>query len=190
MHDLEPYWRWRDKYTAEEDEHSPFFEREYNEMAFTDTIYNYYVHPQWDNFGSSTLLVKILWADYDDGFAILEFIGEWNDLLHNDIMHLKREVIDVLIQAGITKFVLIGENVLNFHADDDSYYEEWYEDISDGDGWIIPLNFNEHVREEMQMANLSQYLILQEGMNDLAWRKLEPDKLIDLIESRLIKYLY
>jgi len=43
-------------------------------------------------------------------------------------MHLKRNVIDVLVGERINKFILIGENVLNFHGSDDSYYEEWFED--------------------------------------------------------------
>ncbi len=60
---------------------------------------------------------------------MLEFIGEWNDCLFNDIMLLKREVIDPLTAAGVSKFVLIGENVLNFHHSDDAYYEEWFDEV-------------------------------------------------------------
>ena len=44
-------------------------------------------------------------------------------------MTLKREIIDELTQMSITKFILIGENVLNFHSSDDCYYEEWIDDI-------------------------------------------------------------
>lgn len=36
-----------------------------------------------------------------------------NDLITNDLMLLKRELIDVLIIEGINKFALIEENVLN-----------------------------------------------------------------------------
>ena len=54
--------------------------------------------------------------------------GEWNDTLHNDIMFFKRNVIDHLIGQGIRKFILLGENLLNFHGSrDDEYYEEWFE---------------------------------------------------------------
>jgi hypothetical protein len=56
-------------------------------------------------------------------------LGEWNDCLQNDVMFLKREVIDPMLQEGINRFVLVCENVLNFHGSDDSYYEEWFEDI-------------------------------------------------------------
>ena len=53
---------------------------------------------------------------------------------------------------------MIGENILNFHADDDSYYEEWLEDIQDHGGWVAMVNFREHVIEEMRDSNLHYYL--------------------------------
>ncbi|MFN9800030.1 MAG: hypothetical protein ACK54P_08445, partial [Bacteroidota bacterium] len=89
MHDLEPYYNWRELYISSEDPRSPFFEREYSEFEFSDKIYNYFIHPQWDSFGSQTLFMKILYAEYEEGFCVLELIGEWNDLLYNDIMILK-----------------------------------------------------------------------------------------------------
>ena len=107
MQDIEPYYRWRDLYTAEEDELSPFYGREYSEFEYSNTIYNYFIHPQWDDFGSNTLYLKVLFAEYNTGFAIIELIGEWNDAINNDIMILKRDVIDDLIGKGIQKFILI-----------------------------------------------------------------------------------
>src|SRR5210317_610552 len=106
MQDIEPYYGWRDYYISSEDELSPFFGREYSEFEYSNTIYNYFIHPQWDDFGSNSLYLKILFADYNSGFAIIEFIGEWNDCLHNDIMRLKRDVIDDLIHNGINKYIL------------------------------------------------------------------------------------
>ena len=140
MHTIEPYYNWRHLYTAEEDERSPFYGRTYDEFNFTQTIYNYYIHPQWDDFGSRTLYLKIIFADYDQHFAVIELIGEWNDAIENDIMTLKREIIDKLIDEGITRFILSGENVLNFHSSDSSYYEEWLEDIESSAGWLVLLN--------------------------------------------------
>ncbi len=55
----------------------------------TQTIYNYYIHPQWDDFGSRTLYLKVLLADYDEQYVIIELFGEWNDAIENDIMNLK-----------------------------------------------------------------------------------------------------
>ena len=129
MHTIEPYYNWRHLYTAEEDELSPFYGREYSEFEFSNTVYNYYIHPQWDDIDSRTLYIKILFVEYDYNFAIIELMGEWNDAIENDIQTLKRNIIDLLIARHIYKFILIGENILNFHSDDDSYYEEWYDDI-------------------------------------------------------------
>ena len=50
-----------------------------------------------------------------------------------------------LMSEGIERFILIGENVLNFHASDDCYYEEWFDEVTDADGWIALLNFRQHV---------------------------------------------
>ena len=90
MHDIEPYFNWRNYYTAEEDKDSPFYGKVYDEFKYSNKIYNYFIHPQWDYIGSPTLYIKLLYADYEDGYAIIELIGEWNDCLNNDVMFLKR----------------------------------------------------------------------------------------------------
>ena len=182
MHDIEPHFRWRDHYKAEQDERSPFYGREYDEFQYSQKIYNYYIHPQWDAFGSSTLYMKILSADYDEGFAIIELIGEWNDCLQNDIMFLKRDVADLMIEQGIYKYLLICENVLNFHGSDDCYYEEWYEDISDEQGWICLANTLDHVAQEMQDTQLQHFVNFGSDFNDLNWRQLKPKGLLKQIE--------
>ena len=146
MHEIEPYYNWRHLYTAEEDEDSPFYGREYSEFEFSNTVYNYYIHPQWDEFGSRTLYMKLLFADYELNYVIIELIGEWNDAVENDIMQMKREVIDLMIPKGIYKFILITENVLNFHSSDQDYYEEWYDDIKDEGGWIVSINMPEQTQ--------------------------------------------
>ncbi len=193
MHDIEPHYNWRDEYTAEEDKRSPFYRRKYDEFGFKNRIYNYFIHPQWDEFGSSTLYMKLLFVDYDEGFAILEMFGEWNDCLHNDIKFLKREVIDPLVEQGVSKFILTCENVLNFHGSDDSYYEEWYEDISEQDGWVALLNTLKHVEEEMRDSRLKQYLYFGEWFNDLNWRPHKPQTVFEVIEGltqKKMKRLY
>ena len=189
MHDIEPYYRWRPLYSAEEDENSPFFGREYSEFEFENRVYDHYIHPQWDDFGSQTLYLKILYVDYEDGYAIIEFMGEWNDTLYNDIMHLKREVIEVLMQNGISKFILIGENILNFHRSDDSYYEEWFDEVTDNEGWIALVNFRDYVMEEFKRANIDSYLVLGGDINEIEWRTLSPqvffEKVADKVQKRL-----
>ncbi len=189
MHNIEPFYNWKDIYSADEDELSPFYKRKYNAFEFTNTIYNHYIHPQWDDIGSSTLFVKVLFVDYSIRFAVIELMGEWNDALHNDIMVLKREVIDLMIENKISRFVLIGENVLNFHASDDCYYEEWYDDISDEGGWIAAVNFREHVYDEMKIVHLEHYLYIGKKFLDLNWRTIKPQFLPDLIEEILLKRL-
>ncbi|HSZ25527.1 MAG TPA: hypothetical protein VK766_07420, partial [Cytophagaceae bacterium] len=113
MQDIEPFYNWEIYYNSSEDSLSPFFQVEYNLHHYTNEIYGYYIHPLWDYIGSETLYIKILFADYDTGFLIMELFGEWNDALHNDIMHLKRNVIDHFTLQGIRKYILIGENVFN-----------------------------------------------------------------------------
>lgn len=186
MQDIEPYDRWLYLYQSENDERSPFFGREYSEFSFSQTIYNYYIHPQWDEFGSSTLYIKVLIADYAEKYAIFELIGEWNDAIENDIMRLKRDVMDVFLSQGITKFILITENVLNFHSSDDSYYEEWVEDVKEEGGWIVSLNMPEQTKYDFLKARLNHYVEL---LNFSAWRTLKPDVLFSQIDNILLRRL-
>ena len=185
MHTIEPHYQWRDHYIASEDERSPFYGRVYDEFRFTQKIYNYFIHPQWDAFGSATLYMKIIFVDYEDGFAIIELIGEWNDCLTNDVMFLKREIADQLMLHGINKFILIAENVLNFHGSDDCYYEEWYDDIKDEGGWICFINILDHVEEEMRDTNLHFYVNFGEIFNDINWRPHKPKMVFKAIEAAL-----
>lgn len=187
MQDIEPFYAWRNLYDASEDERSPFFGREYSEFHYTNTIYNFYIHPQWDDFGSPTLYLKILFADYEKEYAIIEFIGEWNDAINNDIMFLKRDVIEILIENGIRKFILIGENILNFHASDDCYYEEWFQEIEDG--WIVALNFRDHVFNEFSKNNIDYYLAFGGELDHMSWRTYLPAQLLEKIESIITRRL-
>lgn len=185
MHSIEPYWNWRALYTAENDPKSPFYGREYSEFEFQDSIYDHVIHPQWDSFESQTLFMKILFADYDTGYAIIELIGEWNDTLYNDIMFLKRNIVDSLVDSGINKFILIGENVLNFHSSDDCYYEEWFDDIEEG--WIALLNFRDHVLHEFSEINIDHYFLMNGELNEQSWRTSRPEQLFQKIETLVQK---
>lgn len=187
MHEIEPYYKWRDDYIAAEDERSPFYETQYNEFEFDKQVYNYLLHPQWDSFGSSTLYLKVIYADYDLGFTIIELIGEWNDAIDNDIMLLKREILELMIDEGINHFILLGENVLNFHTSDDSYYEEWFQEVEDG--WIAGINFREHVLEEFKQSNIDYYINFGGGLEHLNWRALKPVQLFQKVQEQLQKRL-
>jgi len=183
MHDIEPHYKWRDQYVASEDSNSPFHGRVYDEFTFKKQVYNYFIHPQWDEFGSSTLYMKILFVDYDEHFAIIELIGEWNDTLNNDVMFLKREIIDDLSRFDIDKYVIICENVLNFHGSDNCYYEEWFEDINETAGWICMLNTHKHVEEEMVETRIHHYANVGGIFNDINWRMFKPKQLIQNMEN-------
>jgi len=187
MHTIEPHYNWRHLYIASEDERSPFYGSEYSEFEFSNAIYDHYIHPQWDQMGSATLYVKILYANYESGYCIIELLGEWNDCLYNDIMYLKRNIADVLMANGINKFILIGENVLNFHASDNDYYQEWFDDIEDG--WISLVNFQDHVLIEMENAHLDYYVAIGGSLNDVMWRSLLPTLVFHKINSLITKRL-
>lgn len=187
MHDIEPFYAWRDFYIASEDEQSPFYGEQYSEFEFENKVYNYYIHPQWDTFGSQTLYLKVIFADYELGYAIIEFIGEWNDCIHNDIMLLKRDVIELMMQEGINKFILIGENVLNFHTSDDCYYEEWFQEVEDG--WITGINFRTHVVDEFKRSNIDYYINFGGELDEFPWRSLRPLQLFQKIEELMTKRL-
>lgn len=182
MHEIEPFYNWRHIYTSEEDPRSPFYGRVYSEFEYSQTVYNYYIHPQWDDFGSRTLYLKIIYVDYELNFAVIEMIGEWNDAIENDIMTLKRDVIDIMEKDGINKFILITENVLNFHSSDREYYEEWYDDVSDENGWIVSLNMPDATQHDFKKKKLNHYIELMEIPN---WRIYKPYHLFRLIDNQI-----
>ncbi len=183
MHDIEPWWGWREEYTSENDQNSPFYGKSYDEFNFTNQIYNYYIHPQWDFFGSDTMYCKILFVDYKRNYAFIELIGEWNDCITNDIMFLKRDVADLFIKKDIYKFVIFCDNVLNYHGDDDSYFEEWYDDIKEGNGWICLVNSFDHVINEMNKYRLNYFMEYGPRYNDMNWRTQKPAFIVQEIEE-------
>ena len=186
MQHIEPYFNWRHLYISEADEKSPFYGRTYSEFEFSQTVYNYYIHPQWDEFGSRTLYMKVLFADYEQHYAIIELIGEWNDAIENDIMSLRREVTDLLFKRGVFKFILIAENVFNFHSSDDSYYEEWREQLEEEGGWVVILDMPEQSQYDFKRSRLTNYITL---MDFPQWRTLKPEIIYQQIDNVLLKYI-
>ncbi len=187
MHKIEPYYNWLKYYNPAEDEQSPYYGKEYNYDLYTNAIYNYYIDPAWDFMGSETLYIKILYVDYQRGFCVIEFIGEWNDAINNDIMHLKRNIIDPMVRQGINQYILMGENVLNFHGSDDCYYEEWFEDVEDG--WVAAVNFRDFVLNEWQRYNIDSYINFGGSLQIENWRTLKPTHFFELIRSLITRRL-
>ena len=187
MQDIEPFYNWDLYYVAAEDERSPFYGREYNFNRYENDIYGYYIHPLWDEIGSETLYCKILYTDYDLQFTIIEMFGEWNDTLHNDIMHFKRNVIDYLMGEGINKYILLGENILNFHGSDDEYYAEWFEEVENG--WIAGVNFRDFVEFEWKKYRLDYYINFGGTLQLDNWRNYQPGVFFKLVDSLIVKRL-
>ena len=183
MHDIEPHYHWREHYASERDPRSPFHGRAYSEFTFTNKVYNYYVHPQWDDFGSQTLYAKHLWSDYDEGYAIVELIGEWNDALYNDVRFVKEEIVDPLMAQGVHSFVLLCEHVLNFHHDDNCYYAEWAEEARDAGGFVALLNVLPHVADELREGLIDPYVYFGERFSDVAWRPKKPRDLCRAVRA-------
>jgi hypothetical protein len=182
MQDIEPFYNWRHMYAAEEDSLSVFYKRTYNEFQYTMQVYNYYIHPQWDEFSSNTLYIKILFVDYEQHYAIFELLGEWNDAIENDIMKLRRNVTDFMYKNGIHKFIFVCENVLNFHSSDRDYYEEWYEQIEDENGWIVLLNMPEQSQYDFKKARITNYV---EMFEMATWRTLKPEFIFAAIDQEM-----
>lgn len=188
MQDIEPFYGWENLYQAAADKKSPFFGRTYNFRQYENDIYGYYIHPLWDEMSSSTLYCKILFANYERRFVIIELFGEWNDTLNNDVMHLKRNVIDHLSTQGVNQFILIGENILNFHGSwDDDYYAEWFEDVEDG--WIAAINVQDFVQTEWIKYHLDYYINFGGTLQLDNWRTQKPARLYELINQLIVRRL-
>ena len=80
----------------------------------------------------------------------------------------------------LTHFIFIAENVLNFHSSDDSYYEEWREQLEDDNGWVVILNMPEQSKYDFKRARLTHYVELVEMEQ---WRTLKPELIYQTIQQ-------
>ncbi|HET9279296.1 MAG TPA: hypothetical protein VFN95_13970, partial [Flavitalea sp.] len=60
------------------------------------------------------------------------------------------------------------------------YYEEWYEETSDEQGWIVVLNMPEATQHDFKKARLNRYLELMEIPE---WRTYKPFHLFKKIDA-------
>ena len=51
------------------------------------------------------------------------------------------------------------------------------------------MNFLPHVREDLQAADLDQYLIFGGKLDEMPWRTMEPDELMAQVEAQVTKRL-
>ena len=130
--------------------------------------------------------MKILFIDYEQNFTIIELLGEWNDAIENDIMTLRRNITDIMFGEGITKFILIGENVLNFHSSDDSYYEDWREQLQDVGGWVVIIDMPTQSQYDFVQARLTNYVEL---IDFPQWRTLKPELIFQQLDDMIVRRL-
>jgi len=188
LHDLEPYYGWLSLYSTHTDPNSPFHEVEHNQFYYDRSINNIPAHPQWDTIGSESLLLKILYANYLQGYAIIELFGEWNDLFDNDFKLLAENCLTFLIDAGIKKFILLCENVFHVYLDADDYYQALSEELED-EGWVFLLRARPNVLAEFEAYGISSYFMWSPTFDELRWRKLKPTQLYQLIDASMQKLL-
>jgi hypothetical protein len=188
LHDIEPFYGWLQWYNQQMDPNSPFHEVEHNQFVFNRSINEIPAHPLWDEIGSESLLVKILFADYDEGYAIIELFGEWNDLFENDYKLFSENCLTFLIDAGISRFILVCENVFHTYLQSDDYYDALQDELGD-EGWICLLRARPHVKEEMEHYGIAPYFYWSELLDELNWRKLRPEPLYELVADRIRKAL-
>jgi hypothetical protein len=187
LHEIEPFYGWLPLYSHEADEHSPFHTTQHNLFEYDRRIYTYPAHPLWDSIESESLLVKILYANYDEGYAIVELLGEWNDLHENDFKLLCEKCLTYLVDGGVRRFILICENVFNVYLDADDYYEAFTDEL-DG-GWMCLLRARPAVLDEMTRYRISPYFYWNPALDELRWRKLKPWELLAVVEQGMNRLL-
>jgi hypothetical protein len=179
--EIRPFGGWLHWYNPSTDSRSPFEVLEEDERY----IYTFRAHPAWDSIDSESLLLKVLYADYAHGYAVIELLGEWNDLFENDFRLLVQNCLELLEREGITKFVLICENVFQAYFQDTEYYEAFQDVLTDNEGWMFLLRVRNDVLQELNRYELDQYFYWSEELQHIAWRKLHPTKLFHLV-SRVV----
>ena len=52
----------------------------------------------------------------------------------------------------------------------------------DQEGWIVFLNFNQHVLNEYKTVGIDQYFLSGNGLENIEWRTQKPDKIINALD--------
>jgi hypothetical protein len=95
-------------------------------------------------------------------------------------------VINPLLEVGISKFIFITENVLNFHSGDYEYYEEWRDEISEDAGFIVWLNLPEQSQYDFNRSKIKQFVQIFEILD---WRTGKPSLLLTKVLAKMDQYL-
>jgi len=100
---------------------------------------------------------------------------------------LKDSYLSDFQQNCCDKVELIGENILNFHGSDDSYYEEWFEDVEDG--WIAAVCFPDFIQQELRKYRIDSYINMGGTLQIEIWRTLHPLQFYQLVSQLLQRRL-
>ncbi len=187
LRDIEPWYGWLHLYNHEIDPNSPFHDVQHSLFEYNRRIYTFEAHPQWDEIDSENLLLKILFANYDEGYAIIELLGEWNDLHYNDFRLMRQHCLDQLVRCGIDKYIFICENVFNAWLEQDDYYEEFVEEIEHG--WMCMIRARENVLEDFRAYGIDSYFFWSPEFDAIRWRKLKPDQLFEFVNQHMGRFL-
>ena len=187
FHETEPFSGWLAYYDSTDDEYGPFFGVEANHADYERFIYTFPAHPNWDDIGSESLLVKVLYADYEEGYAIIELFGEWNDIHLNDFKLLAENVFTYLLDYYVNKIILICENVFHIYLDTDDYYQELQEELEEG--WVCVIRTREEVQQEMERYGIDRFLYRNAQLDQLKWRKLNPWELFQVVDASISRLL-
>lgn len=76
---------------------------------------------------------------------------------------------------------------MNYHSSDDSYYEEWFQDIEQG--WIAGLNFRDFVLTEFLNSGIGNYILFNPKDEEFNWRIMSPVQVFQKIDNLLNKRL-
>lgn len=79
---------------------------------------------------------------------------------------------------------MITENVLNFHSGDKEYYEEWFEQVTDNNGWTVALNMPTATQYDFKKHKLNYFIELLDIDN---WRVYKPYHLFKKIDEEQSK---
>jgi hypothetical protein len=101
-------------------------------------------------------------------------------------MLLKRYVLEPFESESIHKFILIAENVLNFHSDGTDYYDELSQELRESGGWVVCLNMPYQSEIEFKQAGNHHFIELY---NIPEWRSYRPFHLLRKVESLIGPHL-
>jgi hypothetical protein len=74
---------------------------------------------------------------------------------------------------------------LNAFPQEDDYYAEWIEDLAGG--WIVGINFQQHVSDELLRYGMGLYLHLSPDLNNVNWKGKPPEVLFEAISRLLLR---